>query len=590
LSAARIAAGALAALLLMASPAAAGDPIMPLSEVKAGMQCTGYSVVKGTAVESFAVEVLDVVVGDPSTDGPRLLVRTSGPAVDDTGIGPGFSGSPVYCPGADGTPRNAGAISESIGEFGGRTVLATPIEAILGNPVEPPAGARSTSRLKARPRSLAAPLTVSGASAPVAQALASAGAKRGRIVLQAPAGPVGSFPVQPLVPGAAMGIGLSSGDLTIGAIGTVAYVDGDRVWSLGHPYDNVGRRSLLLQDAYVYRVINNPNQLGELGGTYKLAAAGHDVGVVTNDALTAVVGRLGALPRTIPVHVTVRDEDTKAERVTGVRVADEIDVGNPTGSSPLTFIAPVAVASAVSGLLKSAPVRLSGEMCLQIGLAELPGRPVRFCNRYISEGSVESGGGLVNVVASRAGTDAADALGLLDTFKVAGLHVTNVAARISVRRGQRQALLRSVRMPRRVRPGQRVRVRLDIQRVRGARETRTFRLRLPRSLRPGSHRLVFQGVDADTPDADLFGGLTLELGGGGGEESTEPRTLRELVRAIRKVQRWDGIKLLVDPDRADPLEELLGEDSGEPDGQRAYRDPELRISGRFTVRVQVARR
>ena len=67
-------------------------------------------------------------------------MTVSGPAVDATGVGPGFSGSPITCPGADGTPRIVGAITETIGAYGGKTVLATPIAAILGEPVDPPRG------------------------------------------------------------------------------------------------------------------------------------------------------------------------------------------------------------------------------------------------------------------------------------------------------------------------------------------------------------------------------------------------------------------------------------------------------------------
>ena len=62
-----LAAATLAACLLPAAPAAAGDPIMPLSEVRRGMQCTGYSVVRGTAISPFDVEVVDVVDGEPGT-------------------------------------------------------------------------------------------------------------------------------------------------------------------------------------------------------------------------------------------------------------------------------------------------------------------------------------------------------------------------------------------------------------------------------------------------------------------------------------------------------------------------------------------
>src|SRR3954451_9200066 len=123
-----------AALLLQAAPALAGDPIMPLSQVRSGMRCTGYSVVRGTEISSFDVEVIDVIDGDASGEGPRILIRVSGPAVDSTGVGPGFSGSPFYCRDDRGTARNAGAVSESLGEYGGDVALGTPIESIIGTP------------------------------------------------------------------------------------------------------------------------------------------------------------------------------------------------------------------------------------------------------------------------------------------------------------------------------------------------------------------------------------------------------------------------------------------------------------------------
>src|SRR3954469_3964599 len=131
-------AAAVAAVLASAGPAFAGDPIMPLSDVHAGMHCTGYSVIHGTDISPFGVDVLDVADGDAVSVPPRILVQVSGPAVDATGIGPGFSGSPIYCTDSLGVSRNIGAISESIGEYGGRTALATPIESILATPLDPP--------------------------------------------------------------------------------------------------------------------------------------------------------------------------------------------------------------------------------------------------------------------------------------------------------------------------------------------------------------------------------------------------------------------------------------------------------------------
>src|SRR4051794_24813921 len=118
----RLRVAAVTALLLLAAsaPARAAEPIMPLSDVQKGMRCTGLSVIQGTEITSFDVEVLDVVSGDAASKQPLILVRVSGPAVDTTGVAEGFSGSPVICPDRDGVRRVAGAIAYATGDYGGK--------------------------------------------------------------------------------------------------------------------------------------------------------------------------------------------------------------------------------------------------------------------------------------------------------------------------------------------------------------------------------------------------------------------------------------------------------------------------------------
>jgi hypothetical protein len=574
---ARIAAATLLVFLVAVAPAAAGDPILPLSQVHAGMRCTGYSVVRGTDIASFDVEVIDVVSGDPSEPEARILVRVSGAAVDATGVGPGFSGSPIYCDPGDGIPRNIGAISESVGDYGGKVVLATPIEAILATPVDPPAaqpvrGTRPHRSLLARAKPLAAPLVVSGVPSRLGALLASAGRKAGRLVLSAPAAPLASFPPQALRPGAAVSVGLSNGDLALGAIGTVAYSDGDRVWAFGHPLDGTGRRSLLLEDAYVFSVIGNPVVLPDLPGTYKLAAPGHDLGTLSSDGLSAVAGRLGSLPRVTPVHVIAIDQDTGARRTVTTSVADEARIGQPTGSSALSLIAPTAVAAAAGQVLNGSPARVSGSMCARIVLRGRP-KPLRFCNRYVTGEPDVSGVG--NSVAALAASDLLTALGMVDAYKVSDLDVQEVSVRVTLQRGLRQAFLRSIELPRRVRAGQHVRARVSLQVVHGPKITRVYPVHLPNSLRSGSRRLTFAGVDADS-SADLGGDITLILddeGGSSGSGSLGPASVDELADAIADLGRYDGVSL------------RRGDDS-----VRAFRDDDLRVSGRARTRVRVVRR
>jgi hypothetical protein len=72
---------------------------MPVDEIKTGMQGTGKTVVSGTKLEEFGVEVLGIMK-NKGPSGDLILVRTFGDVIDRTGgIAQGMSGSPVYIDG-----------------------------------------------------------------------------------------------------------------------------------------------------------------------------------------------------------------------------------------------------------------------------------------------------------------------------------------------------------------------------------------------------------------------------------------------------------------------------------------------------------
>jgi len=375
-------------------------------------------------------------------------------------------------------------------------------------------------------------------------------------------------------PGAAVGVSYSEGDIQAGAIGTVAYADGDRVWAFGHPFEESGARRLFLQDAYVYRVINNPVQLADAITTYKLASLGHTVGTVSNDATTAVAGRTGSPPPSIPVRIYANDLDTGRRLTLTLRAADESRIGNPEGASPVSFIGPLAVTEAASSLLQSAPGRLSADVCAQIKLGGLK-RAVRFCNRYVSAFPADADFvGTANTVAARASSDVFDALTAVDDYQGTPPDVREVAVRMDIRRGEQRAFLRRVRLPRRVHPGQKVRARVTLRRVRGGILHRSYRMRVPRTLRHGWRTLRFTGVDADVAEDGLLGDIIIgdEVDGAG---DAGPRNLKALAAKIRRKHRFDGVKVRAAGRRV-PV----------------FRDRRLRISGRAatTVRVVKAKR
>ena len=545
----------LAALLVVVPAAHAADPIMPLSEVRQGMNCTGLSVIKGTTISSFDVEILDVIAPESGLSGPRILVRVSGPAIDGTGIGPGFSGSPVICDG-----RNAGAISEGLGEYGNHVALATPIESMLQDRPAAPVAARRDPELLRAARPLQTPLTVSGLTGPASALLQRAARRAGRPLLVAPAGPLGGYEPVDLRPGSAASVAFSTGDLGLGAVGTVTYRDGDDIWAFGHPFEGLGRRALFLTDAYIYTVIQNPLGMPDFGAvTYKLASGdGHLLGSLTSDTVDSVAGKVGPGPRAIPLHIDARN-GTGGRLTLDSLLADERDLGYGAG---LSFVAPLGVTQALGRLMRDfGPVTL--RMCARFRVRELP-RPMGFCNTYFS--------------VDEAVNDLSQAGGMIDFFDLAPLQVQRAEVGVRARPGIKQDVLIGARGPRRARRGERIRVRLTVQRRRGARYELTVPVRIPRSLRPGVQRLTLRGSGNAFSEEALVEELILvlegELGGGGGGGSSEPRTVRQLARRIGAIRQRVGIEARFK--RRPP--------------QLVHRSREVSYEGRVRLRVRVTRR
>ncbi len=557
---------AVAAFALISGRALAdGGPIMPLSQVRPGMDCTGETVIRGTAISSFGVHVEGVV--DVPGEGARILIRVSGPAVAGTGIAEGFSGSPVYCPDALGAMRNAGAISETVGDFGNDAGLVTPIQLMLGEPVTPPSAA---PRFTGRARPAVGPLTISGLSGALLNVLQKAGDRVGRTVVAAPGyGPAG-FPRQPLVPGASVGVSYSTGAIPAGAIGTVTYRDGRTVYAFGHELDGAGRRSLMLQDAFVTGVIGNPN-----GSSYKFAAPGHTEGTLTSDTPNAVIGVVGAPPREVPVNVTARDLDSGRTLSLRSEVADETDIGLPTGSSLVDVISPLEAGEAATEIFDGAPAAESGRMCAEVSLRESR-RPLRFCNRYVGIGTAGDMGEVPPELASGVTNDLTSAFGVLESAQFASLHLTRVSAQIQARRGLQEASILSAHGPRSATPGRRVNIHLRVRRYRGAVRTVSFGLRIPAD----AHRKLVVSLHGPPPPGahsadDLIGGLsdllTFTVGGAG----SPPSSIAELRRQFASISSYDGV-----------VARISGHGV-----QRAYRDPALLITGaaRLTIRVRAHR-
>ena len=560
----RLLLAALAAALVAPTAAYAAEPIMPLADVQSGMRCTGLSVVRGLEISPFDVEVVDVVDRGRGS-AARIIVRVSGPSVAATGLGPGFSGSPILCTGADGVARNIGALSETIGEYGGLVGLATPIEAVLAQPPLPPAATR-TAVVGAR--SLAGPLTIGGLRPALARAFVRAARRAGRTLIASPGGATAGFEPQPLVPGSSVSVGLTTGDIALGAIGTVAYADGPAVWIFGHELDGAGRRSLFLQDAFVHTVVNNPIAAPDVS-TYKLGSPGNDLGTVTSDGPNGVAALIGALPPSFPLRVTAKDLDTGRVRSAVTQIADESDVGQPSGGSALSLAGAAAAAEAAAAILDGAPARQTGELCMTVTLRELRA-PLRFCNGYAVEGASQ------NALAGAAATDVAAGVAVLESYRFGTLHPTAIELAVRVRRGLRQAFIRGASAPRVARRGSRIAVRLALRHTgTGRRSTRIVRVRVPADAPTGLRTLRLTGTPADAGgDPTQEGGGELSIVFEDEEEDTTgdagPQSLQEVRADFLALARYTGVTAVI---------------GGEQ--RRVLRDPRLRISGEARVQLRV---
>ena len=307
----RLAKLAVAALLLGALAVSVAPPdsteIMPLSEVRAGMQGYAYTIFAGDQIEKFDLEVLGVL---PNFLGPKqsiILVQLKGPKVEHTGVVAGMSGSPVYLEG-----KLAGALSLKLGIFTKEAIAGvTPIEDVLRPPAESIAAQANPQQFSLPNNALARNTLPSGSSLePIETPLVFSGFQPAALQQFAPqlqnygfvAAQGGTAEARPedahLAPGDMAGMVLVQGDASINSACTVTAVQADQVFLCGHPFLNLGDVQMPMARSRVVTTLSS-----ELAST-KIVNVGGPIGTITGDHLTAVTGKLGAPPAMIPLDLT----------------------------------------------------------------------------------------------------------------------------------------------------------------------------------------------------------------------------------------------------------------------------------------------
>ncbi|MFN8120985.1 MAG: SpoIVB peptidase S55 domain-containing protein [Thermoleophilia bacterium] len=579
---------AAAALALSAGTASAADPIMPLSEVRAGMTGTAYTVVQGTTITSFPVTITDVQPAPSGPGGALILVRAEGPLIAQTGgIAQGMSGSPVYVTGGDGVPRVIGAISYGQGDEANVLGAVTPIERMISvsrgaqalERTRVPAAVRPTRivsdrtaalRLERRspgtralyplerwavagmdPRLMPLLRGVTGARAEVQQTL-----------------PRTFRPPVTLQPGASMSALVAGGDFVVGAIGTVTYVDGNTVLGFGHPFTGAGATRLLLGDGYIYNVVPAPIR----GGSFKFGEPGTVQGMVTGDRRDGLVGTLGRV-EAIRVRTVARD--------TARGTTADLDVV----LAPQPQLVPI-----LSDILQLEPLMQArdgltgGTLTVKVTIrgGDLPS-PIVYRNVYAASDDV--------ITASSGAASRPLTVLLQNSVKVFEPGAVDIEQTLSPT--VQAARITAARIvPSRVRPGQRARLVLTVVRYRGDAERITVPVTLPKALDPGrvAFRVVPNSPDGFDPSpADLTAAL---LGESAAVRAHALRAAEADLRELAAVPRGQRVLRTVrrlSEDRHDAIRVLSSGDDAEDlaDGIRVAVPGMVIYGGRAVARVTV---
>jgi len=287
-----------AALTALALAAVAASLTVPATETAAppvapGSRGVMRTVIDGTGPVDVPVRFLGTLEDWIGPGRDVYLVELEGPVAEEVGVASGMSGSPVF---VDGKP--VGALAYRYGlipkrPIGGVTPFRDVLAAREGTGAALPAAARGLTPI-------ATPLAISGLAEPVRRWLEPALERAGLIAV----GGAGSTSSRPATtgpyPGMPVGVLLVGGDVVFAATGTVTWVDGDTLYAFGHPFLGAGRTELPMVNVEVVHT------MPDLAGSFKMANVGGELGAIVGDRLTAIVGRVGAHARVVPVEMTVR--------------------------------------------------------------------------------------------------------------------------------------------------------------------------------------------------------------------------------------------------------------------------------------------
>jgi len=453
--------------ILPVAIAAAQPETLPVDQIAAGMKGVAKTVVTGTQIEEFGVEVLGIMKSK-GPSGDLILVRTYGDVIDRTGgIAQGMSGSPVYIDG-----KLIGAIAYGWSLTDHRTGMVTPIADML-----------KLWNIQENSDSLANGLFMHlpDSAAPVATPLMASGFGGQALELlkkelqpyhlvpyavgEAPAGV--SF--AELSPGSAVGVELVRGDVSLGALGTVTYAEGDKILAFGHPFLKKGSSGYFMTNAYMFTTVSG------LENSFKVGAIGQAVGLINQDRGAGVAGQLNRYPNIVPVRVSVTDANMNRVQESAVQVIRDEQ------------LTPVLAAATVFNLVEKTSDRVgpgTAHVSFEIMSPELPDGVLKRDNMFYSSSSI----------GELAITEIHEALALLAGNQFKPVDIVDVNIAIAVDESRRTAaIIEAKAASDTASPGDTVNIEVKLKPFRGEIVTRVVPFTIPKDTKPGTLLLEVRG-------------------------------------------------------------------------------------------------
>ena len=272
-----------------------------------------------------------------------------------------------------------------------------------------------------------------------------------------------------LEPGSPVGVALSVGDFSFGAMGTVTAVDDKKILAFGHPYTHRGNVNYFMTDAQVISTIHGPTNGMKLGNVNGI------IGRINQDRQDGIGGILGQMPQTVPVIVTVHDRDTGRSVTYNSMLAYDEEV--------VSVLAPVVVYSSISNTLDrqdGSTASLKFSLRSNYGEKGLIERRNMF---YDAEDVAKVSIGELN-----------DILGVILGNKEKEPDLLDLKVDVTVERGRKTAtLISAVPSKKDVLPGEKITFDTTIQPYRGEKIKVTVPYTVPKAQAPGNLALDVHG-------------------------------------------------------------------------------------------------